>query len=168
LIYGDVLIDNDSLIELLNTAEESEKRARELSAQKAELNSCLHEVGDEECGESMQSEDCECMVLAVRNEVSALFEGAWQGYREVEVLAREYVHETECTQAYALLAQVLMDIHIHPNSGLALDTNALWEAQYLWLHLYYRTGEQAYFEQAKMCDGFRHATVVKIRENNIH
>jgi len=162
LINGVALIDIDSLIELLNTAEESEKCARELSAQIVELNSCPHEVGDEECGESTQSEDCECMVLAARDEVSALFEGAWQGYREVEVLAREYVHETECTQAYVLLAQVMMDIHIHPNSGLALDTNALWEAQYLWLHLYYRTGELAYFEQAKMCDGIRHAVVVEV------
>jgi hypothetical protein len=153
-----------SLHELITAAEESEKRARVLLESKHEVDSCIHDHGNEECIDCEDNEACESMTLAAQIEIKSLFESAWKGYHEVETLAREYVQEADSAEGYALLAQALIDIHIHPNSGFERDTQALWEAQCLWLHLYFRTGEQAYFEQAKLCDGIRHASVVKIQD----
>jgi hypothetical protein len=93
------------------------------------------------------------------DESRSLFEQSWQDYREVERQSRELLMTEDSDQAQELLAQVLLDIHIHPNSKYARDSAALWEAQYRWLHLFFRTGEQAFMEQAKLCDGIRHAQV---------
>lgn len=91
-----------------------------------------------------------------------LFEQCWQEYSEVESSLREFLTTEDSNEAQDLLAQVLLDIHIHPNSGLVYDSAALWEAQYRWLHLYYRTGEERFMEQAKLCDGIRHAQVEEV------
>jgi hypothetical protein len=91
-----------------------------------------------------------------------LFEQCWQEYGKVEKELRELLKIEDCDEAQDLLAQVLLDIHIHPNSGLVYDSAALWEAQYRWLHLYYRSGEERFMEQAKLCDGIRHARVEKV------
>ena len=132
-------MDKLNLDELLSKAEKSEEQARELLAQETENTS-----------------------PTAQGVINSLFEAAWQGYHEVETLARESLATTDSIQACAILAQSLMNIHIHPNSGFARDTKKLWEAQYLWLHLYYRTGEQAYFKQAEFCDAIRHAAVEKV------
>lgn len=121
----------------------------------------------ERCARELRDQKTKKKAPALQEEIKTLFEISWQGYHEVEALARKYLVETDSIEGFLLLAQTLMDIHIHPNSGLEVDTKALWEAQYLWLHLYYRTGEAAYFEQAKFCDGIRHAIVKKIDERKI-
>ncbi len=95
-----------------------------------------------------------------------LFEQCWQEYGEVEGTLRELLATEDNDEAQDLLAQVLLDIHIHPNSGLVSDSAALWEAQYRWLYLYYRSGEERYMEQAKLCDGIRHAQVEKVEEED--
>lgn len=135
-------MDDISIHEALTKAEKSEKRAREL----------LDELPE---NISPTSQD----------EINNLFAAAWQGYHEVERLAREQVALTDSVKAYTLLAQALLDIHIHPNSFFASDTSALWEAQYVWLHLYYRTGAPTYFEQTKLCDAIRHASVEIVAHN---
>ena len=96
------------------------------------------------------------------DEVRRLFEQSWQNYHEVEQLVREMLTTEDSDAAQDLLAQALLDIHIHPNSGLVSDSAALWEAQYRWLHLYYRSGEERFMEQARLCDSIRHAEVTKI------
>lgn len=93
-----------------------------------------------------------------------LFDQCWQEYREVERLSREFLTTADSDEAQDLLAQALLDIHIHPNSGYARDSAALWEAQYRWLHLYYLTGEERFMEQARLCDSIRHAQVEKVEE----
>ena len=95
-----------------------------------------------------------------------LFEQCWQEYGEVEGSLRELLAAEDSDEAQDLLAQALLDIHIHPNSGLVNDSAALWEAQYRWLHLYYRSGEERYMEQAKLCDGIRHAQVEQVVEED--
>ena len=132
-------MDNLNLNELLSKAEKSEEQARKLLDQETESTS-----------------------PTARVEINSLFEAAWQGYHEVETLARQFLTTTDSVQDYIFLAQSLMNIHIHPNSGFARNTKELWEAQYLWLHLYYRTGEQTYFKQAEFCDAIRHAVVERI------
>ena len=93
---------------------------------------------------------------------SALFEQCWQEFGEVEGALRKLLKLDDCDEVQDLLAQALLDIHIHPNTGLVYDSAALWEAQYRWLHLYYRGGEERYMDQAKLCDGIRHAQVEKV------
>jgi len=117
-------------------AESSEKRARDLRDQNPDNDS-----------------------PALQAEIQTLFEEAWQNYNEVENHARRELLESDSIESCMLLAQSLMDIHIHPNSGLERDSKMLWEAQYLWLHLYFRTLRQAFFEQAQLCDSIRHAEV---------
>lgn len=152
------------LNKLIAKAEKFEQRARERLDQKAENVNCSFEYGSMNCTGCKKHATCESTALVFQGETNSLFERAWQGYQKVEQLARAYVIETDSVESFMLLAQVLMDIHIHPNSGFKRDTKALWEAQYLWLHLYYRTGEQAYFEQAKFCDAIRHASVKEIQK----
>ena len=96
------------------------------------------------------------------DEVRRLFEQSWQNYHEVEQLVRKMLTTEDSDAAQDLLAQALLDIHIHPNSDLVSDSAALWEAQYRWLHLYYRSGEERFMEQARLCDSIRHAEVTKI------
>ena len=91
-----------------------------------------------------------------------LFEQCWQEYGVVEEELRKLLKTEDSDAAQDLLAQALLDIHIHPNSGLVSDSAALWEAQYRWLYLYYRSGEERFMEQAKLCDSIRHAEVTKI------
>jgi hypothetical protein len=93
-----------------------------------------------------------------------LFEAAWQGYHKTEELIRREVEKTDSEGANAVLAQILMDIHIHPNSGLKQDTIQLWEAQYIWLKLYFNTRKDCYLEMASMCEGFRTAYAVLSEE----
>ncbi|MDK2982064.1 MAG: hypothetical protein PWQ55_2411 [Chloroflexota bacterium] len=93
-----------------------------------------------------------------------LFDQCWQEYGEVEDTLRKLLALEDCDELQDLLAQVLLDRHIHPNSGLVRDSAALWEAQYRWLHLYYRSGEERFMEQAKLCDSIRHAQVEKVEE----
>ena len=95
-----------------------------------------------------------------------LFEQCWQEYGEVERSLRELLAAEDSEVAQDLLAQSLLDIHIHPNSGLARDSAALWEAQYRWLHLYYRGGEERFMEQARLCDSIRHAQVEQVVEED--
>lgn len=93
-----------------------------------------------------------------------LFEQSWQEYGAVEKGLRELLKTEDSDEAQDLLAQALLDIHIHPNSGYARDSAALWEAQYRWLHLYYLTGEERFMEQARLCDSIRHAQVENVEE----
>ena len=98
------------------------------------------------------------------NDAKHLFEAAWQGYRKAEGLIRREVKKADGEGANAVLAQVLMDIHIHPNSGLEQDTITLWEAQYIWLKLYFHTRKECYLDMARMCEGFRTAYAVLSEE----
>ena len=116
--------------------ESSEKRARDLRDQNPDNDS-----------------------PTLQAEIQTLFEEAWQKYNEVETHARRELLQSDSIESCMLLAQSLMDIHIHPKSGFERDSKMLWEAQYLWLHLYYRTFRQAFFEQAQLCDSIRHAEV---------
>ena len=89
-----------------------------------------------------------------------LYEVAWQGYLSAERLIRRQVELTDSEGSNAVLAQIMMDIHIHPNSEMEQDTLALWEAQYLWLKLYFRTRNDDYLDMARLCEGFRNAYAV--------
>lgn len=134
-------MDNAAMKGLLFKAEEFEKYARDLRDQSSEN-----------------------MAPTVLDEIHLLFETSWQGYHDVEKQVREALLVSDSADNNELLAQVLMDIHIHPNSGYERDSKALWEAQYLWLHLYFRSRNEYYFEQAQFCDGVRHAKVELISE----
>lgn len=134
-----IIMDYTYLNEVLTKAEQTEKLARELRDQNSD-------------GLTQVAED----------ETRKLFDASWRGYHDVEDQVREEWNNTNSIQSCLLLAQTLMDIHIHPNSGLVRDSKMLWEAQYLWLHLYYQTGNPSFFDQAKLCDSIRHATVTAI------
>jgi hypothetical protein len=95
-----------------------------------------------------------------------LFEQCWGEYNEVAGSLRELLAAEDNDEAQDLLAQALLDIHIHPNSGLVSDSASLWEAQYRWLHLYYRSGEERFMEQARLCDAIRHAQVEQVVEDD--
>jgi hypothetical protein len=161
------MTDNGSLAdlkEMLASAEQAEAGARVLRDEKHNFSECAYEFGDPHCEGCGESEGCESLLSAAQKESEALFEEAWQAYHAVERLLREHLNEADSIDEIELLARVLMDIHIHPNSGLVFDSPALWEAQYLWLHLYYRTKEGRYFEKARFCDGIRHATVTQLSD----
>ena len=155
-------MDTTPIIELLTAAEETEYRARTMQDQKSKFTPCDHEYGGDHCNECCQAGECESMRNAAQSEIDSLFETAWRDYHEVEKLIRQDSENSDSNEGQVLLARVLMNIHIHPNSGFARDSEALWEAQYHWLHLYYRTGNPDYLEQARLCDGIRHASVEKI------
>lgn len=115
------------------------------------------------CDSAFEGKNCEACPhfdACQSHDVKYLFEAAWQGYHKAEALIRREVADDE--GANAVLAQILMDIHIHPNSGLKQDTIALWEAQYLWLKLYFHTRKECYLEMARMCEGFRTAYAVEV------
>jgi hypothetical protein len=114
--------------------------------------------------EGKYCEGCRHFEACFSNDSKYLFEAAWQGYRKAEELIRREVEKKDSEGANAVLAQVLMDIHIHPNSGLEQDTITLWEAQYLWLKLYFNTKNESYLEMARMCEGFRNAYAVLAEE----
>lgn len=132
-------MDTALVIETLKKAEHTERLAREL-----------------------QDQNSYCSDLTIQHNIKELFDKSWQGYCEVEDVVRDNWQLTNSNQSCLLLAQVLMDAHIHPNSGLVRDSQKLWEAQYLWLHLYYQTGNASYFNQALFCDSIRHATVTHV------
>ncbi len=110
--------------------------------------------------EGKYCEGCRHYEACFGNDSKYLFEAAWQAYRKTEELIRREVEKSDSEGANAVLAQILMDIHIHPNSGLEQDTITLWEAQYLWLKLYFNTQKDCYLEMARMCEGFRTAYAV--------
>jgi hypothetical protein len=114
--------------------------------------------------EGKYCEGCRHYEACFNNDMHYLFEAAWQGYHKTEELIRREVEKTDSEGANAVLAQILMDIHIHPNSGLKQDTIQLWEAQYLWLKLYFNTRKDCYLEMARMCEGFRTAYAVLSEE----
>lgn len=114
--------------------------------------------------EGKYCEGCRHYEACFSNDSKYLFEAAWQGYRKSEKLIRLEVKKTDSENANAVLAQVLMDIHIHPNSGLEQDTITLWEAQYLWLKLFFKTRKECYLDMARMCEGFRTAYAVLVEE----
>ena len=157
-------MDTVLLKKLLVDAEDFEMRARILQQQESGSTSCGIEYGNAACKGCTGTESCESLILGTQAEIQSLFENAWQAYHDVETQARESKEISDSIESCALLAQVLLDIHIHPNSEFVKDSNALWEAQYLWLHLFYRTGEQEYFLKAKLCDGIRHATIELIQQ----
>lgn len=145
------------LYEMLNKAEEAEAQARYLEENASEQEpSCGFEPGSAGCREHGRSDEC----ISIRH----LFRKAWLMYRKVEAGARKQLANTDSEESVALLARVLLDIHIHPNSLYQPDTPALWESQYLWLKLYYRTKKEEFMEKARLCDGIRHASIVEIKE----
>lgn len=150
--------------ELLMSAEKAELQARDLREQKISGGLCDHEFGIPACEDCEYSEGCGAVQDVREDEAIRLFAQAWQSYREVEARLRDCLREDETMEGMALLAQVLLDTHIHPGSGLLSDSDALWEAQYWWLRLYYLTKDARWFEQARLCDGIRHAVVTEIRQ----
>ncbi len=150
--------------ELLMSAEITEGKARALRETKIGEGLCDHEYGLPSCENCEYSEGCGAVQDVREDEAIHLFAQAWQSYREVEARLRDCLREDETMEGMALLAQVLLDMHIHPGSGMYNDSDALWEAQYWWLRLYYLTKDERWFEQARLCDGIRHATVTEIGE----
>jgi hypothetical protein len=148
----------------LEAAEDAEMRARAMQQQKTSPAACDNEFGSPACEGCEHSEGCQAMLEISREEIQLLFTEAWQGYHEAEAHLRPCVQDQGSTESVELLARVLLDIHIHPNSRFVTDSPALWEAQYLWLHLYYQTKDEEYFERAKLCDGIRHATVCRVED----
>lgn len=142
----------DKLYAMLRQAEETEALARKLT---------------EEAGlalpDAPSSEIREC---SDQSNAMFLFEKSWELYQQVEAQIRMQLDNMDSEESNLLLAQTLLDIHIHPNSGLKRDTPALWESQYLWLKLYYQTRNEAYLEKAKLCDGIRNACVEKIEQED--
>jgi hypothetical protein len=138
----------DKLYAMLRQAEETEALARKLT---------------EEAGlalpDAPSSEIREC---SDQSDAMSLFEKAWELYQQVKAQVRMQLDDMDSEESNLLLAQTLLDIHIHPNSGLKRDTPALWESQHLWLKLYFQTRNEAYLEKAKLCDGIRNAHVEKI------
>ncbi len=114
--------------------------------------------------EGKYCEGCKHFDACLNNDSKHLFEAAWRGYRKAEGMMRREVKKSDSEDANAVLAQVLMDIHIHPNSDLEQDTITLWEAQYLWLKLYFTTRKVCYLDMARMCEGFRTAYAVLAEE----
>lgn len=98
-------------------------------------------------------------------ETDRLFALAWEGYHRALPLIRRAVSEHGGEADWSMLAQVLMDIDIHPNSMTADRNGLYWETQYCWLHLYFTTGSEEYFEKARLCEAFRCATVRKLEED---
>lgn len=145
----------DEIHKALRLAKEAEARARYL-----EVNGIISNLP---CGLASANAKCrDCAHFTACENIPYLFQKAWQGYLNAETDAREYMAKTDSEESIALLAQILLDIHIHPNSGLKRDTPELWESQYLWLKLYYRTKNEAYMHRAKLCEDIRNACVVKI------
>ena len=83
-------------------------------------------------------------------------------YREAAEGLRSLAKELGSEDAWLLLAEALMAIDVHPDSMETPVEDLFWEAQYCYLRLYYATGRDAYMEQARMCEAFRHATVRQI------
>lgn len=137
---------NDLYVTLVQ-AEEAEALGRKLT---------------EEAGLALPDASSETRACSDRSEVMLLFKKAWELYRQVETQIRTQLDYKDSEEGNLLLAQTLLDIHIHPNSGLKQDTSALWESQYLWLKLYYQTQDEAYLEKAKLCEGIRNARVEEI------
>jgi len=153
------------LRELIAEAEESEKKGRELEETSGEgLFSCGFEYGSVDCHGCEHFEFCECNDRTRSEAAQALFTDACEKYSQVLSIARQAVQDTDSAESYELLARLLLDIAIHPYTPNFKDCPELWEAQYIWLHLFYRTGEERYLEQAKQCDGFRHAYAVEISD----
>lgn len=138
----------DKLYAMLRQAEETEALARKLT---------------EEAGLALpDAPSTEIRECSDQSNAMFLFEKSWELYQQVEAQIRMQLDNMDSEESNLLLAQTLLDIHIHPNSGLKRDTPALWESQYLWLKLYYQTRNEAYLEKAKLCDGIRNACVEKI------
>ena len=93
---------------------------------------------------------------------SSLFAKAWQGYHAVLPSLREAALHTDDEAVWALLAKVLLDIDIHPNSMERESTGLYWEAQYCYLRLHFTTGKPEYLAHARMCEAFRYASVQKV------
>ena len=131
-------------------AEEAEAAARALREKDggAEL-ACGSLWGEVRCTGCGDASPCEGRSWPL------LFQEAWRQYREAEAQAREEVAAGGHEDSIALLARLLLDIHIHPGSGYQKD---------LWLQLFYRTGHAAYMERAKLCEGIRRATVAAAGE----
>lgn len=98
----------DELYAMLLQAEESEALARKLT---------------EETGltlpDAPSSEIREC---SDQSDAMSLFEKAWELYQQVEAQVRMQLDDMDSEEDSLLLAQTLLDIHIHPNSGLKRDT----------------------------------------------
>ncbi|AHF11429.1 MULTISPECIES: hypothetical protein [Dehalobacter] len=159
------MMPDSSLKELIAEAEGSEKRARELEEAPREGSlSCGFEYGSVDCHGCEHFEFCECNEMARSNAARDLFADAAEKYDVALGMARQAVQNKDSAESYELLARLLLDIAIHPYTPNFKDCPELWEAQYIWLHLFYRTGEERYLEQAKQCDGFRHAYAVEISD----
>lgn len=140
-------------------AERAERRARDIEQNGSDLYRPCHSHFDPKL--------CRCCTryaACVGNDAPSLFDAAWRGYRKAETLARWQVKSGGGEDAAAMLARILISIHIHPNSGLEQDTEALWESQYLWLRLYFSTRRKGYMSMARLCEGFRSAYAVRADE----
>lgn len=149
----------DEAYEILKKAKNAEKIAREIEESGTDFVS--------PCDSNFEGKyciDCRYYDACREHDPEALFEEAWEGYKRAESQARQEMELTDSENSNALLAQILMDIHIHPNSGLEQDTPALWESQYLWLKMYYRTRKEGYMEMAQLCDCFRNAYAIEVEE----
>ena len=137
---------------VMKKAHEAESLAREIEERGTDFQSpCDSNFEGKYCIGCKFFEECRS------HDAEALFDQAWEGYKTAEGMIRRQVEETDSEESNALLAQLMMAIHIHPNSGLEQDTPALWESQYLWLKMYYRTRKESYMDMARMCEGFRNA-----------
>jgi|GEM_PF-654121 len=155
------------LKELIAEAEEIEKKARALKEASGEgFPSCGFEYDSVDCHACEHFEFCECNEMVRSDAARDLFADAAEKYGVALGMARQAVQDTDpntdSTESYELLARLLLDIAIHPYTPNFKDCPELWEAQYMWLRLFYRTGEERYLEQARLCDGFRHAYAVEI------
>lgn len=155
--------NESSLKNIIANAEENEAKARILR-EYPDKKSCGFEYGSEACGECKHFDFCETDNTTRERAMKELFDIAYEEYFRVLEIIRQYLREKDSTENLELLGQVLMDIAINPNTTESEQGSVFWGGQYIWLHLYYKTGEKKYFEKAKLCDGFRHATVEKISE----
>jgi len=151
------------IIDILCDAETNEAMARTLreSEQKNAFD-CEVEFDDKKCHTCKDFDFCQVNKKIKENSIDELFDMAYEKYIEILVLAKKAVEKDDSIENLEMLARVLMDIAIHVKTVDIRKSAELWEAQYIWLKLYYRTNKQEYFEKAKLCDGFRHAFVQKI------
>lgn len=152
-----------SPIDILCETEANEAMARTLreSEQKTAFN-CESEFGEEKCHTCRNYDFCEVNEDIKENSIKELMDMAYENYMEILVLARKAVEKENSIENLQTLARVLMDIAIHVKTKDIRKSAELWEAQYIWLKLFYRTNKEEYLKKAKICDGFRHAFVEKV------
>lgn len=151
------------ILDILCEAEANEAMARTLrEPEQKNTFDCGVEFDDKKCHTCKDFDFCEVNEEVKENSIKELMDMAYENYTEILVSARKAVEKEDSIENLETLARVLMDLAIHVKTKDIRKSSELWEAQYIWLKLYYRTNKQEYFEKAKLCDGFRHAFVEKM------